>query len=146
MKSFLVLNVGLFFLGYSSIGILQGEENIPTGVMTSQQDDYLLPWVPTLSHAKAKTTIKSKNHPSRVEEIIQEAFTAIYDGRYELAVKKCEDALRIDSMNATAIGRMGSAFYLDGEQEKAITLWKRALEMEPNNQTAIRYLGKLTEK
>ena len=43
----------------------------------------------------------------------------------------------------TAIGRMGAAFFLMGEKDKAITLWKRALELEPNNQTAVEYLKQL---
>ena len=34
-------------------------------------------------------------------------------------------------------------FFLMGEKDKAITLWKRALELEPNNQTAIEYLRQL---
>jgi hypothetical protein len=38
---------------------------------------------------------------------------------------------------------MGAAFFLLGEKDKAITLWKRALELEPNNQTAIEYLKQL---
>jgi hypothetical protein len=38
---------------------------------------------------------------------------------------------------------MGSAFYLDGEKEKAILLWERALEFEPGNQIAINLLRKL---
>ena len=69
--------------------------------------------------------------------------TAIYEGRYDVAITKCEQVLRIDPSNVTAIGRMGAAFFLMGEKDKAITLWKRALELEPNNQTAIEYLRQL---
>lgn len=78
-----------------------------------------------------------------VDQKLHDALTAIYEGRYDVAIGKCEQVLRIDPSNVTAIGRMGAAFFLLGEKDKAITLWKRALELEPNNQTAIDYLRQL---
>ncbi len=78
-----------------------------------------------------------------VDQKLHDALTAIYEGRYDVSITKCEQVLRIDPSNVTAIGRMGAAFFLMGEKEKAITLWKRALELEPNNQTAIDYLRQL---
>lgn len=78
-----------------------------------------------------------------VDQKLHDALSAIYEGRYDVAITKCEQVLRIDPANVTAIGRMGAAFFLMGEKEKAITLWKRALELEPNNQTAIDYLRQL---
>jgi tetratricopeptide (TPR) repeat protein len=78
-----------------------------------------------------------------VDQKLHDALSAIYEGRYDVAITKCEQVLRIDPSNVTAIGRMGAAFFLMGEKEKAITLWKRALELEPNNQTAIEYLKQL---
>ena len=78
-----------------------------------------------------------------VDQKLHDALTAIYEGRYDVSITKCEQVLRIDPSNVTAIGRMGAAFFLMGEKEKAITLWRRALELEPNNQTAIEYLRQL---
>ncbi|MCG3205221.1 MAG: hypothetical protein KCHDKBKB_01940 [Elusimicrobia bacterium] len=78
-----------------------------------------------------------------VDQKLHDALTAIYEGRYDVAISKCEQVLRIDPSNVTAIGRMGAAFFLMGEKDKAITLWRRALELEPNNQTAIDYLRQL---
>lgn len=78
-----------------------------------------------------------------VDQKLHDALSAIYEGRYDVAINKCEEVLRIDPSNVTAIGRMGAAFFLLGEKDKAITLWKRALELEPNNQTAIEYLKQL---
>lgn len=78
-----------------------------------------------------------------VDQKLHDSLQAIYEGRYDVAINKCEQVLRIDPANVTAIGRMGAAFFLMGEKEKAITLWKRALELEPNNQTAIDYLKQL---
>jgi tetratricopeptide (TPR) repeat protein len=78
-----------------------------------------------------------------VDQKLHDSLQAIYEGRYDVAINKCEEVLRIDPSNVTAIGRMGAAFFLLGEKEKAIKLWKRALELEPNNQTAIEYLKQL---
>jgi tetratricopeptide (TPR) repeat protein len=78
-----------------------------------------------------------------VDQKLHDALSAIYEGRYDVAITKCEQVLRIDPSNVTAIGRMGASFFLMGEKDKAITLWKRALELEPNNQTAIEYLKQL---
>ena len=78
-----------------------------------------------------------------IDQKLHDGLTAIYEGRYDVAITKCEQVLRIDPSNVTAIGRMGAAFFLMGEKDKAIVLWKRALELEPNNQTAIEYLRQL---
>lgn len=78
-----------------------------------------------------------------IDQKLHDALQAIYEGRYDVSINKCEEVLRIDPSNVTAIGRMGAAFFLMGEKEKAIKLWKRALELEPNNQIAIEYLKQL---
>lgn len=78
-----------------------------------------------------------------VDQKLHDSLQAIYEGRYDVAINKCEEVLRIDPSNVTAIGRMGASFFLLGEKDKAIKLWKRALELEPNNQTAIEYLKQL---
>jgi tetratricopeptide (TPR) repeat protein len=78
-----------------------------------------------------------------IDQKLHDGLNAIYEGRYDVAIAKSEQVLRIDPSNVTAIGRMGAAFFLMGEKDKAITLWKRALELEPNNQTAIEYLRQL---
>ena len=81
-----------------------------------------------------------------IDQKLHDALTAIYEGRYDVSINKCEEVLRIDPANVTAIGRMGAAFFLLGEKDKAIRLWKRALELEPDNRTAIEYLKQLGEK
>lgn len=78
-----------------------------------------------------------------IDQKLHDALSSIYEGRYDVAITKCEQVLRIDPSNVTAIGRMGASFFLMGEKDKAINLWKRALELEPNNQTAIDYLRQL---
>jgi tetratricopeptide (TPR) repeat protein len=79
------------------------------------------------------------------DQKLNDALRAIYEGRYDLAIQKCEEVLRINPNNAVALGRMGAAFFLMGEKDKAVTLWRRALEIDPNHKPAIEYLKQLGE-
>jgi len=82
----------------------------------------------------------SEARPASVDQKLHDALQQIYEGRYDLAINKCQQVLRIAPNNVTALGRMGAAYYLLGDKNKAISLWKQALELESNNQTAIEYL------
>jgi tetratricopeptide (TPR) repeat protein len=87
--------------------------------------------------AKARWTL--------VDQKLHDALQAIYEGRYDVAIQKCDEVLRIEPDNVVAIGRMGAAFFLLGEKEKAVALWKRALELDPSHRPAIEYLQQLGE-
>jgi tetratricopeptide (TPR) repeat protein len=80
-----------------------------------------------------------------VDQKLHDALQAIYEGRYDVAIQKCDEVLRIEPGNVVAVGRMGAAFFLMGEKEKAIALWKRALELDPSHRPAIEYLQQLGE-
>ncbi|HOW27472.1 MAG TPA: PorV/PorQ family protein [Elusimicrobiota bacterium] len=80
-----------------------------------------------------------------VDQKLHDALQAIYEGRYDVAIQKCDEVLRIEPTNVVAIGRMGAAFFLLGERDKAVALWKRALELDPTHRPAIEYLQQLGE-
>lgn len=80
-----------------------------------------------------------------VDQKLHDSLQAIYEGRYDISIAKCDEVLRIEPNNVLALGRMGAAFFLMGEKDKAITLWKRALELDPQNKVAIEYLKQLGE-
>jgi len=80
-----------------------------------------------------------------VDQKLHDALQAIYEGRYDVAITKCDEVLRIEPENVIAIGRMGAAFFLMGEKDKAVALWKRALELDPTHKPAIEYLQQLGE-
>jgi tetratricopeptide (TPR) repeat protein len=80
-----------------------------------------------------------------VDQKLHDALQAIYESRYDTAIQKCDEVLRIEPNNVVAIGRMGAAFFLLGEKDKAISLWKRALELDPSHKPAIEYLQQLGE-
>lgn len=80
-----------------------------------------------------------------VDQKLHDALQAIYEGRYDVSIQKCDEVLRIEPTNVVAIGRMGAAFFLMGEKDKAVALWKRALELDPTHRPAIEYLQQLGE-
>lgn len=80
-----------------------------------------------------------------VDQKLHDALQAIYEGRYDVAIQKCDEVLRIEPNNVIAVGRMGAAFFLMGEKDKAVALWKRALELDPAHRPAIEYLQQLGE-
>ncbi len=80
-----------------------------------------------------------------VDQKLHDSLQAIYEGRYDVAIQKCDEVLRIEPTNVVAIGRMGAAFFLLGEKDKAVALWKRALELDPSHRPAIEYLQQLGE-
>jgi tetratricopeptide (TPR) repeat protein len=80
-----------------------------------------------------------------VDQKLHDSLQAIYEGRYDVAIQKCDEVLRIEPTNVVAIGRMGASFFLLGEKDKAVALWKRALELDPSHRPAIEYLQQLGE-
>jgi len=66
---------------------------------------------------------------------LSEADRYFRQGRFDLAAKSCEDVIRLDPQNALAYERMGSAYFALGLKDKAIEVWNRALEINPNNRS-----------
>lgn len=67
------------------------------------------------------------------DQKIYDARQSVYDGKYDAAVRRAQDVLDLEPNNVTALEIMGSAFFLMEQKEKALALWKKALEIDPNN-------------
>ncbi|MCG2726194.1 MAG: PorV/PorQ family protein [Elusimicrobia bacterium] len=65
---------------------------------------------------------------------------AVYEGKYDLAMKRAQDILDIEPNNETALEIMGSAFYLMDQPDKARVTWERVLEINPNNKMVKKFL------
>ena len=65
---------------------------------------------------------------------------AIYEGKYDLAMKRSQDILDLEPNNETALEIMGSAFYLMDQPEKARVIWERVLDINPNNKMVRKFL------
>lgn len=68
-----------------------------------------------------------------IDQRTYDARQAIYDGKYDLAMKRAQDILDLEPNNEIALEIMGSAFYLMEQKEKAKVIWEKVLEINPNN-------------
>lgn len=75
-----------------------------------------------------------------VDQKIYDARQSVYDGKYDAAVRRSQDVLDLEPNNVTALEIMGSAFYLMEQKEKAMAVWKRALELDPSNRAIREFL------
>ncbi|MDH5661400.1 MAG: tetratricopeptide repeat protein [Elusimicrobiota bacterium] len=77
-----------------------------------------------------------------VEQKMYRALNYLYEDRSDLAIVECQEVLELEPNNTLALSRLGSAYYVIGQKEKAKELWLRVLEMEPENKEVLESLGK----
>jgi tetratricopeptide (TPR) repeat protein len=75
-----------------------------------------------------------------VDQKIYDARQSVYDGKYDQAIRRAEDVLDLEPNNVTALEIMGSAFYMMEQKDKALAVWKRVLELDPNNRAVKEFL------
>jgi tetratricopeptide (TPR) repeat protein len=80
-----------------------------------------------------------------VDQKIYDARQSVYDGKYDAAVRRSQDVLDLEPNNVTALEIMGSAFYLMEQKDKAMAVWKRALELDPANRAIREFLQGLKQ-
>ncbi len=76
-----------------------------------------------------------------VEQKLQEVLESIYDKRWTRAISLCEEVLDLEPDNVLALKRMGSAYYGMGSRARAEEIWRRALELDPEDRELQHYLG-----
>ncbi len=75
-----------------------------------------------------------------VDQKLYDSRQAIYDGRYDLSIRRTQDVLDLEPNNITALEVMGSAFFLMEEKAKARAVWKRVLEIDPKNKVVAEFI------
>jgi tetratricopeptide (TPR) repeat protein len=75
-----------------------------------------------------------------IDQKIFDARQSVYDGKYDQAIRRSQDVLDLEPNNITALQIMGSAFYMMEQKDKAIAVWKRVLELDPNNRAVKEFL------
>ncbi|MGC8867727.1 MAG: PorV/PorQ family protein [Elusimicrobiales bacterium] len=81
-----------------------------------------------------------------VDQKIYDARQAIYEGKYDVALRRAHDILDLEPNNETALEIMGSAFFLMDQKEKAKAIWEKVLEINPNNQIVKQFLNQIKFK
>jgi tetratricopeptide (TPR) repeat protein len=75
-----------------------------------------------------------------IDHKLQLSLEAIYDGRYLTAITECTDVLDLEPNNVLALTRLGSAYYAMNEQNKALQIWTKALQIDPGNEVLRKFL------
>ncbi|MDD5688189.1 MAG: LysM peptidoglycan-binding domain-containing protein [Elusimicrobia bacterium] len=72
---------------------------------------------------------------------LQKALENIYEGKYVQAISECNTVLDLEEDNVLALMRLGSAYWAIGSVEKAKSVWKIGLKLEPNNKQISEFLA-----
>src|SRR5581483_2651758 len=78
-----------------------------------------------------------------VDQKVFDARQAILEGRYDVAIKKCQDILDLNPDDVTALKIMGSAFFLLDDHVRARKLWTHVLDVDPNDKEIPEFLKQL---
>ncbi len=78
-----------------------------------------------------------------VDQKIYDARQAVYEGKYDVALRRAQDILDLEPNNETALEIMGSAFFLMDQKEKAKAIWEKVLEINPNNRMVRQFLDQI---
>ena len=80
---------------------------------------------------------------SPIDQKVFDARQAILEGRYDVAIKKCQDILDLNPNDVTSLKIMGSAFFLLDDHARARKLWGRVLEIDPNDKEIPEFMKQL---
>jgi len=76
------------------------------------------------------------------EQKMYRALNYLYEDRSDLAIVECQEVLELEPNNTLALSRLGSAYYVIGQKEKAKELWLKVLQIEPENKEVLESLRK----
>jgi Flp pilus assembly protein TadD len=68
-----------------------------------------------------------------VKEKLRKAALAFYIQRFDDAVTECEQVVLLDEKSVVAWTRLGSAYFMMGDKEGSKKAYKKALELNPND-------------
>jgi tetratricopeptide (TPR) repeat protein len=80
---------------------------------------------------------------SPTDQKVFDARQAILEGKYDVAIKKCQDILDLSPNDVTSLKIMGSAFFLLDDHTRARKLWSHVLEVDPNDKEVPEFLKQL---
>ncbi len=80
---------------------------------------------------------------SPIDQKVFDARQAILEGRYDVAIKKCQDILDINPNDITSLKIMGSAFFLLDDHTRARKLWSKVLDIDPSDKEIPEFMKQL---
>ncbi|MCD6412897.1 MAG: PorV/PorQ family protein [Elusimicrobia bacterium] len=80
---------------------------------------------------------------SLVDKKLYDSLNFFYEGKYEKALKLAQDVLILEPNSALAYKRIGSAFYAIGEIDKALSNWRKSVELDPTDEKLRQFIDKI---
>ena len=77
---------------------------------------------------------------SLVKEKLRKAAKYFYTREFDLAANECEEAILLDEGNVVGWTRLGSAYFMMGDKEKAKGAYTRALELSPGDRVTRQFM------
>ena len=102
-----------------------------------------------LNKIEAEATMDKTDAPkgpelfSPIDQKVFDARQAILEGRYDVAIKKCQDILDVSPNDVTSLKIMGSAFFLLDDHARARKLWGRVLEIDASDKEIPEFMKQL---
>lgn len=101
-----------------------------------------------LENAEAKNiynTIKGESFEAAAEELAEEGRVIYNKGKYEEALEKLQDALKLDPTNVKAIYFTGRVYHRQGDKEKAAEYYNKVINDYPDSDRAAEAQRRLKE-
>jgi tetratricopeptide (TPR) repeat protein len=74
-----------------------------------------------------------------------DGYSVLNEGKYKEAIDHFSKALKIDDRDEMIFYNFAAAFYNDGQKEKADSLLKRGLEVNPDFEPILMYMGNIAK-
>ncbi|MFW5645922.1 MAG: tetratricopeptide repeat protein [Acetivibrio ethanolgignens] len=101
-----------------------------------------------LENAEAKNiynTIKGESFEAAAEELAEEGRVIYNQGKYDEALEKLQDALKLDPANVKAIYFTGRVYHRQGDKEKAAEYYNKVINDYPDSERAAEAKRRLSE-
>lgn len=92
------------------------------------------------------TPVSDRDRSDRVVGFVFEAQQSIMKNNYNEALKKIDEALKLDEYSNQAWLLRGSAYYLLKDYNNAKISWERTLKLDPYNKVAYQYLSEVYKR
>lgn len=77
-----------------------------------------------------------------IKEKLKKSARSFYIQQFDMAAKECEEVVLLDEANHMAWTRMGSAYYMMSDKERAKKAYLKAVEIKPDDLVTLEFLRK----
>ena len=115
-------------------------------IYLNQDDDKLKELYKTIEKEKSPNDGPYDPGIDPVREKLLRALGSFYEGKFTDTIKLCNEALRLEPNNITALERMGSAYYKLGQKQDALKLWEKASKLNPDNKVIYKFIDRVKKE